>query len=139
MATAGLTNGYTIILNRLDLLNEAIQYTPRLYTPDSTWRSQNTSGSTQYLGGQGRYYTKSASGSNTYLFNLALDPTVKKGFYTTQLRSAGGEPGEDVPVDWNATYTFGLRVGALAAVPEPATAGLLMLGVVPLFSRRFGR
>lgn len=139
VSTAGLTTSYTIILNRLDLLNEAVQYTPRLYTPDATWRSSNTSGTSQYLGNQGRYYTKSASGANTYLFNLTLDPSVKPGFYTIQLRSAGGEPEGDTPNGWNAQYVFGLRVGALPAVPEPATAGLLMLGFVPLFSRRFSR
>lgn len=141
VATAGLTSSYTIILNRLDLLNEAIQYTPRLYTPDATWRSANTSGTSQYLGNQGRYYTKSATAAVTsYLFNLALDPTVKTGFYTIQLRSAGGEPEGDTPNGWNATYTFGLRVGTVpGSVPEPATAGLLMLGIVPLFTRRFGR
>lgn len=133
VSTAGLTSTYTIILNRLDLLNEAVQYTPRLYTPDATWSYQSRSGS-QYLGGQGRYYTKSASGDGSYLFSLALDPTVKPGFYTIQLRSAGGEPEGDTPDGWNAQYTFGLRV-----VPEPATVGLLMLGFVPLFTRRFGR
>jgi len=133
VATAGLTESFSLILNRLDLLNETVQYSPRLYTPDSTWSSASRSGS-QYLGGQGRYYGKSGIGAGTYLFNLALDPAVKLGFYTIQLRSAGGEPEGETPDGWNATYTFGLRV-----IPEPATAGLLMLGFVTLFSRRFGR
>jgi hypothetical protein len=135
VATAGLTDSFSLILNRLDLLNETIQYSPRLYTPDSTWSFQSRSGS-QYLGGQGRYYVKSGVAAGTYLFSLALDPAVKLGFYTIQLRSAGGVPEGDTPDGWNATYTFGLRVGS---IPEPATAGLLMLGFVPLITRRYGR
>lgn len=128
---------YAIVLNRLDLLNETVQYSPRLYTPDPTWSSSRTTsaGTTHYLGNQGRYYsTATTTDLKTYLFNLTLDPAVKLGFYTLEARMGGGNPDADPRTDWNVLNTFGLRV-----IPEPATAGLLMLGLVPLFTRRFGR
>jgi hypothetical protein len=125
---------YAIILNRLDLLNETVQYSPRLYTPDATWSSSRSNGD-QYLGGQGRYYSTAVTDVlNTYLFNLGVGPLVKPGFYTIQARMAGGNPDADPRTDWNVLNTFGLRV-----IPEPASAALLMLGFVPLFARRFGR
>lgn len=124
---------YAIILNRLDLLNEQVQYTPQLYTPDPTWSSSRQGA--QYLGGQGRYFsTSTTTDLATYMFNLALDPAVKLGFYTLELRMAGGAALQDPDTGWNTRSVFGLRV-----IPEPATAGLLMLGLVPLFTRRFGR
>lgn len=128
---------YAIILNRLDLLNEQVQYTPQLYTPDPTWSSSRTTsaGTTYYLGNQGRYFTTSTTSDlQTYMFALGLDPTVKLGFYTLELRMAGGNPEGDPATGWNSRYVFGLRV-----IPEPATAALLMLGFVPLFTRRFSR
>ncbi len=125
---------YAIILNRLDLLNETVQYSPRLYTPDATWSSSRPTGE-QYLGNQGRYYSTAVTDVlNTYMFNLGVGPLVKPGFYTIQARMAGGNPDADPATGWNVLSTFGLRV-----IPEPATASLLMLGFVPLFTRRFGR
>lgn len=127
---------YNIIINRLDLLNEQVQYTPRLYTPDPDWSSSRPGNPpTQYLGGQGRYYAAGTTDVlQMYLFDLALSPLVKTGFYTIDARMAGGNPDADPRTDWNVLATFGLRV-----IPEPATASLLMLGLVPLFTRRFGR
>lgn len=125
---------YGIILNRLDLLNETVQYSPRLYTPDPTWSSSRPNGD-QYLGANGRYYSSAVTDVlNTYTFNLGVGPSVKPGFYTIQARMAGGNPDADPRTDWNVLNTFGLRV-----VPEPASAALLMLGFVPLITRRFGR
>lgn len=124
---------YNIVINRLDLLNEQVQYTPRLYTPDPDWSSSRQGN--QYLGGQGRYYAASTTDVlQMYLFDLTLSPMVKLGFYTVEARMAGGNPEADPETGWNVLATFGLRV-----IPEPATASMLMLGFVPFLTRRFRR
>lgn len=132
--STGPGSEFAIILNRLDLLNETIQYSPKLYTSDPDWLSASPRSGSLYLGGQGRYYaipTSTATPPQTYQFDLGLSPLVKPGFYTIEARMAGGIPDTD---GWNVLSTFGLRV-----IPEPATASLLILGFVPLFTRRFGR
>ncbi len=133
--TIGVEGGeYAIVLNRLDLLNETIQYSPKLYTSDPDWLSASTRTGALYLGGQGRYYatpTSTTAPPQTYVFDLILSSLVKPGFYTIEARMAGGNPETD---GWQVLKTFGLRV-----IPEPASAALLMLGFVPLFTRRFGR
>jgi len=116
---------YAIILNRLDLLNEQVQYTPRLYMPDPDWSSNR--GDSQYLSSNGRYYATAVSDLlQTYPFDLGVGPLVMPGFYTLEARMAGGIP--DI-TGWNTITRFGLRV-----VPEPGATPLLLIGLAFLLT-----
>jgi hypothetical protein len=119
---------YGIILNRLDLLNEEVQYTPRLYTPDPDWSSVR--GDHEYLYWYGRYYSTGLTEDlQTYEFDLTIDSAVKPGLYTLLAVMAGGHPSIDT--GWTTEKTFALRV-----VPEPASLVLLAAGVLAVGSWR---
>ena len=115
---------YGIILNRLDLLNEEVQYTPQLYIPDADWSSSRNDH--EYLYWYGRYYSTGLTEELlSYDFDLILDPAVKPGFYTLEAQLAGGYPSGDL--GWTTVQRFGLRV-----VPEPVTLMLLVTGLAAL-------